>query len=415
MLTFEFADEDEVKKGSVLIVDDEDVIRKYLGKCLSQAGITVFSAANGQEAITILDKETIDIVIADYRMPGMNGLELLKYIKEHRQSISRILLSGHIDQTAVIKALTSGVATTYFSKPWDDDILIRRLQHILGIRRILKQKKLLDLLNSIDHLPSLPSLYQEFIAAIEEDKPMNVISEIIKRNTSVATKVLQVANSAYYGLKETASIDYAMVYIGLNPVKDIVLTLSLTSEMDWDEKQSRLLQDIFDHSTLVNRYVPKLYNTISDAIKFKPFPAVGITHDIGKIILLQYYPDRYINTLKYQDAHPQFTFYDCELALGYEYMTHTEIGAYFLDWWNLPEMIMEVALFHHRPDQASESFKLLVEMASLTDRLVNFITRLAPDEKVDPDLFEHPQISRPVLEKIALSIKEDLDERNHSR
>ncbi|MBN2008056.1 HDOD domain-containing protein [candidate division KSB1 bacterium] len=415
MLTFEFASEDEVNLGNVLVVDDEVVILKYLTKSLSLADITVFAAKSGAEAIEILKTEAIDIVIADFRMPGMNGLELLAHVKENYANISRILLSGYIEQAAVLKALTSGVALTYFSKPWDDEVLIKRLKHILEIQKIFKRKDLLKLLNTIDTLPNLPTLYQEFINAIENEKPMNEISEIIKKNASVATKVLQVANSAFYGLKETASIDYAMVYIGINPVKDIVLTMSLTSEMQWDDRQTRLLQDIFDHSSLVNRYIPKFYSLLPDSIKYKPFPAVGITHDIGKIILLQYYTERYLNIIRYQNDHPHFSFYDCELAMGYEYISHAEIGAYFLDWWNLPEMIMEVALFHHCPERASDSYRDLVEMASFTDRLVNYMNFCKNDDEPDLSYFDHPHISPEMISNIASAIKEDIHERYNNR
>ena len=108
-----------------------------------------------------------------------------------------------------------------------------------------------ELVNSIDSLPTLPSLYQEFMTAVEKEKPINEIADIIKKNSSVAAKVLQVANSAFYGLKETTSIDFAMVYIGLNPVKDIVLTLTLTSNMKWNDEQIHQLQKIFGHSNLL--------------------------------------------------------------------------------------------------------------------------------------------------------------------
>ncbi len=399
---------DEEKLGTVLFVDDEESILKSIQRSFFLADFEVITALGAHRALEILKSQTVDIVISDFRMPEIDGLQLLKIVREKYPQTSRVILSGYVEHAAVLRSLTSGVTSTYFAKPWEDKVLEARILHILDMRQILRSQELLSLVNQIDQLPTLPSLYQEFMAAVEDEKPISEIATIIKKNPSVATKVLQVANSAFYGLKETTSIDFAMVYIGLNPLKDIVLTLTLTSDMNWTPEQIDKLHKIFNHSNLVNRYIPRFYNFIADAPKYKPFPAVGLTHDIGKIIMLQYFPERFRIIESKQHENPMLSFWDAEIISGFGGHTHTELGAYFLDWWNLPEVIVEVALFHHTSDKASINYQVLVETANYVDRLVNYLSNLPESKEPDLEALPHESISLDKLKEMAEEIRSEM-------
>ena len=66
----------------ILLIDDEELIIKSLKKLLEKDGFTVFIAKNGQDALSLSDKETFDVIIADIRMPGINGVETIKSLNE---------------------------------------------------------------------------------------------------------------------------------------------------------------------------------------------------------------------------------------------------------------------------------------------------------------------------------------------
>jgi HD-like signal output (HDOD) protein len=70
------------------------------------------------------------------------------------------------------------------------------------------------------------------------------------------------------------------------------------------------------------------------------------------------------------EEHESMNFYETELILGYEESSHQEIGAYFLDYWNLPEVFIETALFHHCPEKASDQYRDIVAMSNYIETLI---------------------------------------------
>ncbi len=102
---------------SVLIVDDEEMIRNLLEKILSQEGYRIRTAEDGMAALEVLKKEKIDIVISDMKMPRMNGFELLKTVKMEHPEISVVIMTAYGDMYTLKDALLLG-ADEYITKPY---------------------------------------------------------------------------------------------------------------------------------------------------------------------------------------------------------------------------------------------------------------------------------------------------------
>jgi putative nucleotidyltransferase with HDIG domain len=103
-------------EARILVVDDEEPIRKLLKSHLSELGFEVQLAANGREAIGIIEEQPVDVVLTDIRMPVMTGMELLEAIAKRRDEIAVVLLSACDDVPLAVKALKSG-AIDYLLKP----------------------------------------------------------------------------------------------------------------------------------------------------------------------------------------------------------------------------------------------------------------------------------------------------------
>ena len=102
---------------SILIVDDEEMMRNLLDKILSREGYKIRMAEDGVAALEVLNAEKIDFIICDMKMPRMNGFELLKIVKREYPEIGVIIMTAYGDTYTVKDALLLG-ADEYITKPF---------------------------------------------------------------------------------------------------------------------------------------------------------------------------------------------------------------------------------------------------------------------------------------------------------
>ena len=124
----------------ILLVDDEQGIRKVLGIALADRGFRVHTAADAQEALSLFDRLAPSIVLTDIKMPGMDGIDLLRELKRRNPETEVIMITGHGDMDLAIRSLKHE-ATDYIAKPIDDDILdvaLRRARERIALRAQLR-------------------------------------------------------------------------------------------------------------------------------------------------------------------------------------------------------------------------------------------------------------------------------------
>ncbi len=102
---------------SILVVDDEEMMRTLLSKILQRDGYNILTAEDGAHALELLQSEKIDLVISDVKMPRMSGFDLLKHIKEEHPKIGVIIMTAYGDTYTVKDALLLG-ADEYITKPF---------------------------------------------------------------------------------------------------------------------------------------------------------------------------------------------------------------------------------------------------------------------------------------------------------
>jgi two-component system NtrC family sensor kinase len=126
--------------SKLLIIDDEEGIRKLLALSLESDGYEVCAAANGEEGIEIFKSELPVIVLTDIKMPGMDGVEVLKQVKELSPDTEVIMITGHGDMDLAIEALKLE-ASDFLNKPIKDEALsvaLKRAEERISIRQRLK-------------------------------------------------------------------------------------------------------------------------------------------------------------------------------------------------------------------------------------------------------------------------------------
>jgi len=130
--------------NKILIVDDEIEIAGVLDELLTIEGFQVQKASSGKEATEILKNYGTELVLTDIRMPGMDGLELLDWIKKKDPEIEVIIMTGHASVETAVNALKKGGAFNYFTKPFEDiDELVISIKNALEKRALKIENNLL--------------------------------------------------------------------------------------------------------------------------------------------------------------------------------------------------------------------------------------------------------------------------------
>ena len=126
---------------TVLLVDDEPGILKVLGISLADRGYRVLTAENGEEALRVFQEARPEVILTDIKMPGMDGIELLKRIKEESPNTEVIMITGHGEMELAIQSLKYD-ASDFITKPIHDetlDIALRRARERLSYRQKLRE------------------------------------------------------------------------------------------------------------------------------------------------------------------------------------------------------------------------------------------------------------------------------------
>ena len=126
--------------ASVLLVDDEEQFLQVLSERLTNRGLRVSSVTSGEEAVALVENKNFDAVVVDLAMPGLDGIETTKKIKEKRPDLEIIILTGHATVKAGIEAMKLG-AEDFLEKPVDLNVLLERIGEAKDKRMRIQEKK----------------------------------------------------------------------------------------------------------------------------------------------------------------------------------------------------------------------------------------------------------------------------------
>jgi response regulator RpfG family c-di-GMP phosphodiesterase len=115
----------------VMIVDDEQHVLSALNRLLRDENYTLSTTPRPADAIDVVKRAAVSLIISDYEMPEMTGIEMFKVIKTIRPETIRMILTGKADMQATIRAINEGEVFRFITKPWDDEELKITIRHAL--------------------------------------------------------------------------------------------------------------------------------------------------------------------------------------------------------------------------------------------------------------------------------------------
>ncbi len=349
-------------KKRILFVDDEPAILAGLQNLLykDRKRWEMVFALGGQLGLDEIRKEPFDIVVSDMRMPGIDGATLLNVIKDESPATVRIMLSGHADREAIVRALPA--LHQLLSKPCDAATLRGAIERSVDTVHVDRDAKIRQIVGGVDKLPTPPGIFFDLSKLMQA--PTTSVSEVAKvvtRDPALSAKLLQLVNSAYFGTgQSTTSIDQAVALLGTDRLRYIALTASVFSTPDVPYAFS--LEDM--QQTSMRAAI--LARTFADPEDRDEAFASTLLHDVGHVVLAL------CRGPQYQELSARIANGEDLLEVELELFgaTHADVGARLLAIWGLPTAIVDVVQFHHDPGSAPESRRKLASIVHVADTIV---------------------------------------------
>lgn len=244
----------------------------------------------------------------------------------------------------------------------------------------------------VDQLPPLPTTVVEILRIVGEGEvDMRVVADKICRDTALAARVIRVANSPFYGLNgEIYSVRDATFVLGTATIRNIVIAAGLMEHLRPTEGGGLDVGELWRHSFGTGIAAKRLGEKcgVEGDMAF----TAGLLHDLGSLVLVVHYPDKYASVLSYIDAEG-CSITEAETAvLGID---HAEIGARVANHWGFPKDFVDAIRKHHKPDEEGG--------APLADvvHAANLISHCMNAGNCDASLVG--SIARPVVSRLRLN------------
>jgi putative nucleotidyltransferase with HDIG domain len=383
------------RRFAVMFVDDEPLVLQGLQRMLrpEREHWDMRFVRSGADALGLLENEAFDAVVSDLRMPEMDGAAFLSTVMDRYPHMVRVVLSGEMDRELTLK--TVHCAHQYLAKPCDADTLKHTLARASSLRKLVNDRRLKSLLPRLESLPSLPALYTEILAEIQApNSSFRKVGDLIARDVSMTAKILQLVNSAFFGLaRRVASPQDAVSLLGYDTVRALVLSAKIFSQFDLQRIPGFWLDALWQHSFTVSLFARMIgaSEKLPRKAQDEAFTA-GILHDLGKLILAQNFPDDYTDAIAQSDRHNR-PLWEAEVErFG---AAHAELGAYLLGLWGIGEEVVAAVAQHHQPPAASSAARVtaVVYAANLLEH------RLA----VEPSSEETPAAEVEMLRQLGIA------------
>lgn len=239
---------EEPQPFTLLCVDDEVNILSALKRLFRSHGYRIITAESGRQGLEILERETVDLVISDMRMPEMNGAQFLEQARERWPDTVRILLTGYAEIGSAIDAINKGQIYRYISKPWEEADILLLVRQALERKTLEQEKKRLEALTQRQN---------------EELKELNAsLEQKVQDRTAELRQTMDFLNLAHEKLK-----------------KGFLTSIQVFSNMT-ELREGALA----GHSRRVADLAHKIAQQMGmSALEVQDVLVAGLLHDIGKL------------------------------------------------------------------------------------------------------------------------------------
>ncbi|MEV4702946.1 HDOD domain-containing protein [Actinoplanes sp. NPDC049316] len=335
------------RRPHIVFVDDEPRILSGLRRMLRthRDQWDMSFVEGGQAALETLHSRHCDVIVTDYRMPGMDGAQLLERVRAEFPAMARVILSGQANEDNLMRIMV--LAHEFLHKPSTPDQIVRAVQRLIPADPSAAEEAVRRDVAVIESLPSPPRTLAELTSALAaEDASAQSVGHVLERDPAVAAKVLHLVNSSAYttGHKVNGVVQ-ATALLGVPTVRGLVLMHDLVQIFDPDGAlPAAWIEALTEHAVETSRLAGRL--AAGREWEGHAFTA-GLLHEVGQLVLASSRPAEFAAVLGQWRDRQEATLCQAESeAFG---LDHRQIGARLLRLWSLPEPVIEAAAAHQEP------------------------------------------------------------------
>jgi len=336
-------------KKRILFVDDDQQLLTSIRRMLwsAQDRWEMNFLRSGDEALSLLSSQHHDVIVADMRMPGMDGRRLLRTVRKQFPWMMRLVLSGESNQKNILRSVPE--AHQFLTKPVSADQLIEVIERGCGLRDMILSHEIKSIIGKIDSLPAQPAIYEALLKVLDDESaPVEAISTVIAKDVALSADILKLVNSSFFGPRvKVRSLDQAVTLLGVETIKGLVVGLQLLKIFDTRKIPAFSFPKLWEHSLATARLARRIamVEGLSPEDQDDSYIA-GMLHDLGKFVLADKLTAEYhrvVETARNENAVIDLI-ESRELGTG-----HPQAGAYLLGLWGLSDSVLEAVVFHHEP------------------------------------------------------------------
>jgi HD-like signal output (HDOD) protein/ActR/RegA family two-component response regulator len=355
------------ERKRILFVDDDQFLLDGLRDALwpYRDRWAMSFVADGERALEAVTGDSHHVVVSDLRMPGVDGANLLELVRVRCPTAVRIVLSGHADVGMVGRAAMA--AHRLIAKPCATSELVRVIERSCALQDVAGRVDVYRQSIGAPALPSIPHVCAELMGLLGSGTAGAAeVGMVVEKDVGMAAKVLQLANSAYFGRRSAVSnVADAVVYLGLDAVRALALHAAVSQEFAAASAVEALDIDEFHrHCTRVAQLAAVL---ASETGAGRDAFTAGLLHDVGLLVMASSDDDGSLaQTLAVarDEGRPLH-----QVESEHYGVTHAEVGAHLLALWGLPHAVVESVAGQDRQSWLEVPFDL-VAVVQIANALV---------------------------------------------
>ncbi|MGD0339826.1 MAG: HDOD domain-containing protein [Bacteroidota bacterium] len=218
-------------------------------------------------------------------------------------------------------------------------------------------QNLKEKVQTIVRLPALPAISTEVVKLVSNPRTSAAsLAHLVSKDQVLTARLLKVANSPLYGFpRRISTIDFAIIVVGFNTFKEIIISASLLDSIHKRNTHSFDPQAFWDHAAATGAAARKFSHEFNYRLSGEAYVA-GLLHDIGIIIEEQFFPREFREVIQLMRTH-NVSHIDAEKKIFG--VTHADIGSWLAARWNFPEQLVEAIRYHHFPEKAKRNPELV--------------------------------------------------------